>query len=91
MYNTNSFERYTDGEKLSKKYTSQMLKGCGATALFTILGMILHIKYEMNFLLTLVIVFIPFYYTLQASLLATKGDQMMRSAQLTYGSDEEEY
>lgn len=91
MHELNSFDRYKEGKRLSDKYTKLMSQFMILMVITGIGGMV---ALELNGicgLWSIAIMLIPSWFSFRFSLLATKGNMMMKSAEITFGDDEEEY
>lgn len=91
IYEKNSIQRYQEGKELSDKYTPEYIKSIYAMLLWGFLSMVFIAKFDFPLVACITFVLVPFIPGMKASLLATKGDIMMKSAEETWGSDEEEY
>jgi len=91
IYDKNSFERYKEGKELSDKYTPIFTK-CLILMIVTGLGGMIALESNgISGLWSIPAMLVPAFFGFRYSNLATKGNFMMKSAEKTYGSDEEEY
>lgn len=85
------YERYIEGKQLSDKYDPLVWKGMLALFLFGMLGLTLNAKFDTPFWSVFVFLFIPIVPALKATNKADLGARLRRSANVTFGSDDEEY
>lgn len=91
IYETNSFQRYEEGEALVKKYNTKTNIMMVMIAVVGFTGMVIHAKYNTNFFLSLAPMFIPAIIGIRWATKVSQGALMKESAIKTFGSNEEEY